>query len=131
MRRINSITVFLPLFAMYLLPTDAMQAAEKIRFATFNASLYRRADGQLKQELASGDSASARKVAEIIQIVRPDVILLNEFDYDPTEQSIDLFFQKYPFYPFSLVALLNNLYFTRNKTLKSYLKKYRQVMNLF
>ncbi len=52
------------------------------RIATFNASLYRRNPGLLAQELRLGGSAQIDAVAEIIQIVRPDVILINEFDYD-------------------------------------------------
>ena len=58
-----------------------------VRYATFNASLNRYRDGQLVEELAdpslrpAGD-AQVRTVAEIIQRVRPDVLLVNEFDFD-------------------------------------------------
>lgn len=60
-----------------------------VRFATFNASLNRDADGQLLNDLAglSADANAARRaqqlrnVAEIIQRVNPDVLLVNEFDY--------------------------------------------------
>ena len=44
-----------------------------LRFATFNASVNRNADGQLLQELSNGDDPQLRNVAEIIQRVRPDV----------------------------------------------------------
>jgi Endonuclease/Exonuclease/phosphatase family len=58
-----------------------------IRYATFNASLNRYREGQLVEELAgptlrpAGDR-QIRTVAEIIQRVRPDVLLVNEFDFD-------------------------------------------------
>src|SRR5687767_15114053 len=58
------------------------EAPDRLRFATFNASLNRRDAGALLSDLASPDNAQARKVAEIIQRVRPDVLLLNEFDFD-------------------------------------------------
>ena len=53
-----------------------------IRFATYNVSLYRKQAGQLAEDLAGGKNQQAHKLATIIQHVRPDVILLNEFDYD-------------------------------------------------
>lgn len=52
------------------------------RIASFNASLYRRNPGLLAQELRLGGSAQIDAVAEIIQIVRPDILLINEFDFD-------------------------------------------------
>jgi hypothetical protein len=59
---------------------DAIPAV--IRVATFNASLNRDNDGQLRRDLATRNSAQARAVAEIIQRVRPDILLLQEFDHD-------------------------------------------------
>lgn len=53
-----------------------------IRVATFNAALSRRHPGQLAQELRLGGSEQLAAVAEIIQRVRPDVILINEIDHD-------------------------------------------------
>ncbi|HLP87963.1 MAG TPA: phytase [Nostocaceae cyanobacterium] len=64
-----------------------------IRFAQFNASLNRGAEGQLVTDLSTPDNAQAKAVAEIIQRNNPDVLLINEFDYDP--QAIDLFKQNY------------------------------------
>lgn len=54
----------------------------EIRFATFNTALARSEQGALAEELAVPDSEQARNVAEIIQHVRPDVLLINEFDHD-------------------------------------------------
>ncbi|MCB1619809.1 MAG: endonuclease/exonuclease/phosphatase family protein [Thiothrix sp.] len=53
----------------------------QLRIATFNAWLNREAPGQLRQDLAGTDQPQIRKVAEIIQRVQPDILLLNEFDY--------------------------------------------------
>ena len=55
--------------------------AESVRFATFNASMNRGAEGELAAALASGKDRQIAKVAAIIRSVDPDVILLNEFDY--------------------------------------------------
>jgi hypothetical protein len=57
--------------------------ATEVRFATFNASLNRFNAGDLGAELAVPGSAQPDTIAEIIQRTRPDVLLINEFDYDP------------------------------------------------
>ena len=51
--------------------------------ATFNASLNRPEEGQLIRDLSQPDNEQAQKVAAILQRVRPDIILINEFDHDP------------------------------------------------
>jgi hypothetical protein len=55
---------------------------ETIRFATFNASLNRNFAGQLISDLSTPGNVQAATVAEIIQRIRPDVLLINEFDFD-------------------------------------------------
>lgn len=55
---------------------------EPVRFATFNASLNRFNAGDLAAELSSPGSAQPDVIAEIIQRTRPEVLLINEFDYD-------------------------------------------------
>ena len=54
----------------------------EVRFATFNASLNRFNAGDLAAELSASGSAQPDVIAEIIQRVRPDVLLINEFDFD-------------------------------------------------
>jgi hypothetical protein len=66
-----------------------------VRFATFNASLNRETAGGLLRDLSTPDDAQARNVAEIIQRVRPDVLLVNEFDYDPGGRAAALFATNY------------------------------------
>ena len=56
--------------------------APTVRFATFNASLNRNDDGQLQVDLSAPGNAQADTIAEIIQRARPDVVLINEFDFD-------------------------------------------------
>ena len=53
-----------------------------VRFATFNASLNRSNAGEVITDLSTPDNEQAKAVAEIIQRNNPDVLLLNEFDYD-------------------------------------------------
>jgi hypothetical protein len=68
-------------------PASAASGAD-VRFATFNVSLNRPAQGMLREHLASPNvddvyRRQARNVAEVIQRAAPDVVLVNEFDYDP------------------------------------------------
>lgn len=65
-----------------------------LRLATYNTSLYSEESGGLIAEL-QGDSAHARKIAAVLQQVRPDLVLLNEFDYDDAHRAADLFQQRY------------------------------------
>ena len=62
-------------------PVEAGGRPEPTRFATFNASLNRNAAGQALADLSAPGNPQASAVAEIIQRTRPDVLLINEFDY--------------------------------------------------
>jgi len=79
-----------------------------LQVATFNASLNRTAAGELIDNLsqpydgtdpATSDEAlrrwQAANVAEVIQRNRPDILLLNEFDFDPDGEAIDAFRANY------------------------------------
>ena len=74
-------------------PVEAKGPPDPVRFATFNASLNRFSLGALAVDLSTPDNAQAAAVAEIIQRTAPDVLLINEFDYDPT--AVDLFRDNY------------------------------------
>lgn len=76
-------------------PDNGSSKASTVRFATFNASLNRNAAGQLQSDLGSPGNAQANAVAEIIQRTRPDVLLVNEFDYDADDVSLDAFQENY------------------------------------
>jgi Endonuclease/Exonuclease/phosphatase family len=73
----------------------ALRPAGSIRVATYNASLNRDREGALRQDLATQDNPQARVIAEVIQRVRPDLLLVNEFDYDAQGESAALFQQNY------------------------------------
>ncbi|MCQ8876731.1 endonuclease/exonuclease/phosphatase family protein [Pseudoalteromonas shioyasakiensis] len=80
-----------------------VQAATNVRVATFNVSM------DATNYTAKGESVEAnalvnalksnhqqiKNIAEIIQRVRPDILLLNEFDYVSKSQGIDYFIQHY------------------------------------
>lgn len=69
-----------------------------LRIATFNVLFaFAEASGQgrLINNLSDGNWDQAKKVAEIIQRINPDVILLNEFDYDEQGQALLLFKNNY------------------------------------
>lgn len=69
-------------------------APATLRVATYNVSLYDDQAGGLVARLDAGD-AGARKVAAVLQQVRPDLVLLNEFDYDQAGRAADLFQRDY------------------------------------
>ena len=62
-----------------------------VRFATFNASLNRNAAGQLVADLSTPNNAQAADIAETIQRVNPDVLLINEFDFVEGGVAAELF----------------------------------------
>lgn len=84
---------------------DNVRDMTTIKVATFNVSMdatnYVGRDDEkvnksvLKTQLRNGHQ-QIKNIAEIIQRVRPDIILLNEFDYiDDPAQGVELFIKKY------------------------------------
>lgn len=69
--------------------------AKEAKFATYNVAMYRDRPGQLKRDLSSGRDTQIQNVAAVIQRVRPDVLVLCEFDYDPTQKLLGLFEENY------------------------------------
>ena len=59
-----------------------------MRFATFNVSLYRDQPGQLMDDLSDPTLEQGLFLGHIIDEVRPDVILLNELDYDVDGEAV-------------------------------------------
>lgn len=71
---------------------DLAKNSDTVRFATFNVSFHRSSAGKLTKDLnTETPKAQPRSVAEVIQRVRPDVLLLNEFDYDAGGKAIQAF----------------------------------------
>lgn len=68
-------------------------APAPLRVATYNTSLND-PQGRLVERLR-GDDEQAKRIAAVIQRVRPQVLLLNEFDYDDAHAAIELFQRRY------------------------------------
>lgn len=75
-------------------PPSPMPEPAPLRIATYNVSLYDEDAGGLVRRLEL-DNAQARQVAAVLQRVRPDIVLLNEFDYDEAGRAADLFQHRY------------------------------------
>jgi hypothetical protein len=102
-----------------VLASSAQAKDADVRFSTFNASLNRFFEGQLAADLSTPNNQQAKNVAETIQRYRPDVLLINEFDYWATDpqRPVDLFRDNYlevsqngaaPIeYPYSFIAPSN------------------------
>ena len=88
-----------------MIVSTGVLAGTQLRVATFNVSMdgsnyVARGDRPTGQELplrlAAGDAPQIKNVAEIIQRVRPDIILLNEFDYmADTATGVQAFIKRY------------------------------------
>jgi endonuclease/exonuclease/phosphatase family metal-dependent hydrolase len=80
-------------FLIFLVSTGNLGA--DIRVATFNIAMGFSGDGEMAAALESGKHERLKKVAAILQQVRPDIVLLNEFDYDPGVDAAALFNRNY------------------------------------
>lgn len=67
----------------------------QVRFATFNTALERAETGQLIRDLTTKSNPQAKKIAEIIQRTNPDIIAIQEFDYDSEGTALKLFKSNY------------------------------------
>ncbi|PJK12130.1 endonuclease [Lysobacteraceae bacterium NML120232] len=92
----SSVLLLAACVRVYLHGTPAAAADEPptMRFASYNTSLYHDQAGGLIARLENDDEA-ARKIAAVLQRMRPDVVLLNEFDFDPAGRAADLFQRRY------------------------------------
>ena len=92
--KLKTISGVLAITALFSLNTFA---SESLRVATFNVSMDATNHTPKGEQVKSDALVNALKanhqqiknIAEIIQRVRPDIILLNEFDYIPKEQGIE------------------------------------------
>ena len=89
----------LTIVSIVLLQSPVLAGGESgptpVRFATFNASLNRSNAGDLVAELSAPGSPQPDVIAEIIQRTRPEVLLINEFDYDADGLAAQGFLQNY------------------------------------
>jgi hypothetical protein len=94
-RRFLVLPLLVALLISALPAATAGAATQSVRFGTFNASLNRNAAGQALADMSVPGNAQADAVAEIIQRVRPDVLLINEFDFEPNNALANAFQQNY------------------------------------
>lgn len=92
-----AITLFPSLFLVTVMAdeTDHDSAATTVRIATYNVSLYDKVAGLVQQRLRSGTDRHASSIAAVIQTVRPDILLINEIDFDPDAENVSLFADNY------------------------------------
>lgn len=69
------------IFSLLLLMTVWLPG-QQIRVATYNVAFDFPEERDLAAALRDGTNTHAKRVAEVVQILKPDVLLLNEFDYD-------------------------------------------------
>lgn len=94
MQRTRRLFLLLACLSVPQLATAEPESTQQVRFATFNIAMGLKSGGELLQRLQSGEDEALQKVAAVIQQVRPDVLLLNEFDWS-AHGSASLFINNY------------------------------------
>ncbi len=74
-----------------------VESTPVIRIAVFNTSLYRDETGALIADLSQTGNPQIEAVASIIRAVNPDILVLNEFDYDKEGAALKAFQENYLF----------------------------------
>lgn len=69
--------------------------AEVVRVATWNVSLNRASAGELRRDLGSDNHPQLQAIAAVVKRVEPDVLFVNEFDYDSSGDSARLFRERW------------------------------------
>lgn len=99
LRRISALAIAALVFSLSGFATAGAQGEaegqDPVRFATYNASLNRASQGELAEDLSTPNDIQAQNVAEVIQRTRPDVLLINEFDFYEDGLAVDLFQENY------------------------------------
>lgn len=80
----------IPALGLALLASLPLRA-ETVQIATFDVGLERDGPGLLLNELASRPTPQAEAVVQVIQTVRPDILLLVRFDHDRNGRALDAF----------------------------------------
>lgn len=73
----------------------AQDTPDTVRIATFNVAMGLGEAGAMATALQAGDDPRLVALALVLQSLRPDVVLLNEFDYDPAIDAARLLQQNY------------------------------------
>lgn len=96
---------FIFFIVVFFMLSNASFAADRVRIATFNVSmdasnyveyeqLPKVTESPVPEKLAQGHEQIAG-IAEILQRVRPDIVLLNEFDYVDRQRGIEVFLKDF------------------------------------
>jgi len=75
--------------------TPANTDTTTLRIATFNIAMGFEQSGEMTRALQNPQHQRLQQIAAILQTVRPDIVLLNEFDYDPAVDAARLFNQNF------------------------------------
>ncbi|MGD8347292.1 MAG: endonuclease/exonuclease/phosphatase family protein [Lysobacterales bacterium] len=84
--------LYIFVFLVLLLPEGL---GADVRIATFNIAMGFDRPGEMRSALESGQHARLRAMADVLQRVRPDIVLLNEFDFDPATDAAGLLNRNY------------------------------------
>ena len=68
---------------------------QSVRVATFNTALSQSQAGALKASLQGGQNGQAKRIAEIIQRTQPDILVLQEVDWDASGEALKIFMEDY------------------------------------
>ena len=102
----RSIVSCICIFVITLVPSSSAASAQEssvsqsskgksLRIATYNASLYGKKTGEIRERLKDGRDRQAENIATVVQTVRPDILLLNEIDFDADSATAKLIAEKY------------------------------------
>ena len=84
-----------PVYTFFLIYLFITPLCADVRVATFNIAMGFEQAGQMRAALESGNHARLQGVATVLQRVRPEIVLLNEFDYDPSVDAAGLLNDNY------------------------------------
>lgn len=95
----------------------AVATSNSFKAATYNISHYRNGAGVLITDLGTVTNTQSQNIARVIQRNNPDIILLNEFDYDEDGRALQRFQDNYlevgqsgespVYYPYAFIAPSN------------------------
>jgi hypothetical protein len=95
----------------------SVTTTNSFKAATYNISHYRATAGALITDLATVTATQSQNIARVIQRNNPDVLLLNEFDYDAKGEALKRFQENYlevgqsgeapVYYPYAFIAPAN------------------------
>lgn len=76
-------------------PAPENTSPVRLRVATFNIAMGFEQAGEMTSALQNPQHHRLQQIAAILQTVRPDIVLLNEFDYGPAVDAAGLFNQNF------------------------------------